>query len=126
VYHSLYNKFCPKRLHFSYAGMIARSQLAVLDFNCGVELVQAKTREGKHRYKLQFSKITQSWVVKKVSLAKEKAYIGHLMDEVVHIRSSPEYIWPQLKDVPEYIAPIEKPDKEESIQNMKTRFSVSQ
>ena len=54
-------------------------------------------------------------------------YIGHLVDEVVNIRSSPErYIRPQLKDVPEYIAPIEKPDKEESIQNMRTRFSVSQ
>ena len=87
--------------------MIARSQLAVLNFNCVVGLVQAKTMDGKHRYKLQFSKITQSWVVKKVSLAKEKAYIGHLVDEVVNIRSSPErYIRPQLKDVPEYLSLI--------------------
>ena len=35
-YYSLYNKYCPKRLHFSYEGRIARSQLAVLDFNTGV------------------------------------------------------------------------------------------
>jgi len=41
--------------------MIERSQLAVLEFNRGVELVQAKTREEKQRY----MKITQSWVVKK-------------------------------------------------------------
>ena len=33
VYNSLYNKFSPKRLHFSSPGMIARAQLAVLDFN---------------------------------------------------------------------------------------------
>ena len=29
VYHSLYNKWAPKRQHFSYAGMLARCQLAV-------------------------------------------------------------------------------------------------
>ena len=33
VYHSLYNKYSPKRLHFSYPFMIARVQLAVLEFN---------------------------------------------------------------------------------------------
>ena len=85
VYHSLYNKYCPKRLHFSYAGMIAHSQLAVLDFNTGVCVIQAETRDGIKRYKLQFSKITQSWVVKKVKNAKEKTYIDHLMFEVFNI-----------------------------------------
>lgn len=29
VYHSLYNKWAPKSQHFSYLGMITRSQLAV-------------------------------------------------------------------------------------------------
>jgi hypothetical protein len=57
VYHSLYNKYCPKRLHFSYTGMIARSQLAVLDFNSGVGLVQAETKDGKPRFKLLFTKV---------------------------------------------------------------------
>ena len=33
VYHSLYNKWMPKSHHFSYNGIIARSQLAALDFN---------------------------------------------------------------------------------------------
>jgi len=33
--------------------MIARSQLAVLDFNCGVGLNQAVTKSGKLRYKQQ-------------------------------------------------------------------------
>ena len=36
VYHSVYNKYSPKRLHFSLRGIIARAELAVLDFNCGV------------------------------------------------------------------------------------------
>ena len=34
VYHSLYNKFCRKRSHFGWDGMVARSQLAILDYNC--------------------------------------------------------------------------------------------
>ena len=36
VYHSLYNKYSPKRLHFSLRETIARAELAALDFNCGV------------------------------------------------------------------------------------------
>ena len=36
VYHSPYNKYSSKRLHFSYPGMIARAQFAVPDFNSGV------------------------------------------------------------------------------------------
>ena len=57
VYHSLYNKFCPKRLYFCYRGMI---------FNAGVGLSQAKTKDGNLRYKQRFSKVTKSWVVKKI------------------------------------------------------------
>ena len=33
VYHSLRNKYAPKRFHFSYEGMLKRSQLAILDWN---------------------------------------------------------------------------------------------
>ena len=59
VYHSLHNKYCPKRLHFSYEGMIACSQLVVLDFNAGDGLKQAETKLGELRFKQQFSKVTQ-------------------------------------------------------------------
>ena len=90
VYHSLYNKYCPKWLHFSYNGMIARSQLAVLDFNSGVGSQQAVTKAGNLRYKQQFSRVTQNWVVKKVSSKKERMYIKHLMDFVIHIKLTKE------------------------------------
>ena len=33
VYHALYTIFCPKRIHFSFHGMITRAQMAVMDFN---------------------------------------------------------------------------------------------
>ena len=35
VFHSLYNLYCPKRISFSYEGMYARTQLAVMDHNSG-------------------------------------------------------------------------------------------
>ena len=57
VYHSLYNKQSPKRLHFSYLVMIARVQLAVRAFNSGVGLAHRKNKQGDIQYKHQFSKI---------------------------------------------------------------------
>ena len=58
VYHSVQNKYCPKRLHFTYRAMITRGELAALDFNAGVGLQHAKTKEGELRYIQQFSRIT--------------------------------------------------------------------
>ncbi len=125
VYHSLYNKYSPKRLHFSYHGMIARAQLAILDFNSGVRLPQAKTKSGKLKFKQQFSKVTQTWVVKKLASPKDRAYLNHLIDEVKHIQlSGEEYPLPSLGNVPSNIAPTEKPNKQEAIDNMRTRFLV--
>ena len=38
VFHSVLNKYCPKRLHFTLEGMITRTQLAELDYNTQVTL----------------------------------------------------------------------------------------
>ena len=40
-YHSVLLKYAPKREHFSYNGMVARTQLAVLDHNSNVHRQQA-------------------------------------------------------------------------------------
>ena len=66
--------------------MIARSQLVVLEFNASVGLKQAETELGELRLKQQFSKVTQSWVAKRIILKKNKMYLNHLMDEVVHLQ----------------------------------------
>ena len=60
VFHSVLNKYCPKRLHFMLEGLIERTHLAVLDYNCGSSNTQATTKEGKQRYKEIFSKVTQN------------------------------------------------------------------
>ena len=54
VYHSLYNRWLPKSIHFSFHGMIARTQLAILDFNSGSNLNQATTKKGKKTIQYQF------------------------------------------------------------------------
>ena len=113
VYHSLCNKYSPKRLHFSLREMIARGELAVLDFNCGVGVGQAKTKSGKLHFKQQIRE------------PKDRAYIQHLMDEVMYIQNSNEkYESPKLENIPKTITQIEKPNKEEAIKNIHTRFSI--
>ncbi|XP_057295234.1 uncharacterized protein LOC130623738 [Hydractinia symbiolongicarpus] len=82
VYHSLLNKYCPKRLAFSYAGMAARTQLAVLDHNSAVKRQQATTSDGRLKFKVSFTKITKEWVAKKLMDPKEKKYQEDLMKEV--------------------------------------------
>ena len=60
IYHSLYNKWAPKRQHFSYPGMLARSQLAIMDFNEGSNLEQTTTEKGDERYNVEFSKLPKA------------------------------------------------------------------
>ena len=45
------------------------------------------------------------------------------MDEVMYIQNS-KYQLPRLENIPKTIAQIEKPNKEEAIKNIRTRFSV--
>lgn len=46
VYHNIMLKYMPKRLHFGYDTMVARTQLAILDNNYNVGREQAETSEG--------------------------------------------------------------------------------
>ena len=85
--------------------MIARSQLAVLDFNAGAEVVHAETKDERKKHKLQFSKVTQTWVVKRVYEGKEKSYIQHLLNEISDVKAVKQVTLPSLKNVPVNIAP---------------------
>ena len=106
--------------------MKARAQLAVLDFNTRVGLEQSKNKKGELRFKHLFSKITQSWVVKKIPETKEKStYRNHILDEIQYIQStSIIYETPKLVNVPKYIGGVEKPPKTATISNIKSRFKV--
>ena len=92
--------------------MIARAQLAVLDYNCGSNNTQAT------------KKVAQNWVVKKTSETKDREYIHELLSST--LEASPDTSGdklPRIGSIPPNIAPIKKPDKE-AIENMKTRFKI--
>ena len=63
VYHSVLTKYCPKRQHFGYRGMVARTQLAALDHNHNTGRNQATTATGEEkRHKLVFPKAKKQWI----------------------------------------------------------------
>ncbi|KAL5021024.1 hypothetical protein ScPMuIL_000179 [Solemya velum] len=69
-YHFLITKYCPKRQHFGMEGMIARTQLAALDYSHNVNRKQAVVMKGKDkgqlRYKSVCTKQNKQWVLKPV------------------------------------------------------------
>ena len=62
------------------------------------------------------------WVRVPLQSLKNKIYLNHLMDEVVHLNLSKEYPIPALKNVAKNIALVKKRDKKRSINTMRTRF----
>ena len=60
AFHSLINKYCPKRQSFSYKGMISRTELAAMDHNSNLSRAQAKTADGRLRYNAVFPKGTKN------------------------------------------------------------------
>ena len=47
VYHNVTLKYAPKRLHFTYDSMRARTELAIIDHNMNVGRLQKTTKDGK-------------------------------------------------------------------------------
>ena len=71
------------------------------------------------------SRVTQSWVIKKIASSKDKFYIKHLRSKVIHIQKSNEQCpVPKLVNIPKYIASVERPDKEDAIKKHAYSFSV--
>ena len=81
VYHSVMTKYCPKREHFDFDAMCARTQLAVLDHNSNVGRPQATTRTGELRYTRAYTKQRGQWVARKVYAKKSYVYLHSLLDD---------------------------------------------
>lgn len=125
IYHSVYNKWAPKRQHFSYAGMITRSQLAIMDFNEGSNLEQATTKKGEKRYNVQFSKITKSWSAKPVKKEKDRGYLHQMVKETIESAGKSNLLEkPLIPTIPKNIASTPKPNKKDVIENQISRFGI--
>ena len=102
----------------SFYGMIARTQLAVLHFNEAMKCEHALTKDRVPRFKLQYSKLSKTYVVKPIKTAPEKVYIEDL-SQVLRITTEPDTSKPKLPNLPKI---FDKPEKEEVINKSYTRF----
>ena len=50
IFHALLKKWILKIQHFSQLRMVTRSQLAIMEFNSGSDVPQAKTKGGQGKY----------------------------------------------------------------------------
>ena len=90
--------------------MIARTQLAVMDFNDSICNEQATTADGSLSYKQVFSGVTQSWVVKKVMKKQNRSYLAPLLRLTLAPNNNKNYL-PVLGDIPKNVANKDKLQK---------------
>ena len=123
VYHSLYNKYMPKRQHFCYKGMVGRSQLAALDHNSGTGREQTVSSSDVRRYRYVYPKGMNDWVVKPVFEKKTKPHVAEMLHAVLESRAlgnEPEQL--EVPQLPKNIAPVPWPPKEELLARHASRF----
>ena len=105
-------------------GMIARTQLAVMDFNNSMCNEQATTAHGSLSYKQVFSRGTQSWVVKKVMKKRNRSYLEPLLRLTLNMTpNNNKNHLPVLGYISKNIANKDKPEKLTAKRNSKSRFS---
>ena len=115
----------PKSHHFSFSGMLARSQLAAIDFNLSCDLPQAKTMDGEDRYNVSFSKFTNKWTSKPIKEKKYRNRFHGMVSRTLEIISQRETLpTPNIPDLPQNIAPIVKPSKDEVVKSQNSRFEM--
>ena len=122
VKHALDNKWAPKSTHFSYQSMLARGQLAIIDFNLGADLEQAETSGEKRCYQA-CSKMTKSWAIKPIKWLKDRQLFQDMVDRTVDVVINKEQLpGPDIPVLPSNIATVEKPDKKEAVARHRSRL----
>lgn len=129
VFHSLMLKYLPKREHFSYRGMVARTQLAAMDHNFNLDRSQAVTSNkdghgGQERYKVVFPKGRKNWVAKPMKKKKSYKYVFDMLYNVVKVKLEGRKVTGiTVPDkIPKNIAPMPRPEKNGIIARHKSRF----
>ena len=118
-YHSLMTKYAPKREHFCYNGMVARTQLVVLDHNANVSRSQAEVKKGSNqgekRFKIVCSKQRKNWVAKEIKVPKSYSYVEGMMNDVILCKKGKKIKY-KPKIQAKCIAPTPKPPKQDIIE----------
>ena len=105
-------------------GMIARTEIAILDFNSGASCEQAETKSGKKRFKLQYSRVSNNWVTKPIKSKKEKTFITDILEKIKTLRINETTVeMPDVSVVPKCMYSDSKPNKEEALKIKVSRFN---
>ena len=127
-YHSPMTKYVPKREHFSYNGMVARTQLAILDHNANTTRSQAEVKkgacQGEKRYKLVCSKQRKNWVVKEIKTPKSYSHIEGMMDDVILCQEGKKFPHKPTQQA-KHTAPTPKPCKQDFIAKHQSRLGMA-
>ena len=125
VFHALLNKYAPKRLHFSYPGMVMRTQLAVIDHNEHVGRQQATLKDGcTSKWETPYNKVTRQWFARPVKEPKQHDSFYEIADDVeLAARARQQSSRPAMPKLPKNIAPVQKPEKSELIARQRSRFT---
>ena len=123
-YHSMMLKYTPKRQHFPYAGMKARTMLAALDWN-SKEREALLDDEGNVKESVVYSKRRKAWVKKIRYKKSEMKHTYPLLLRLLEVHLQKVALPPIY--VPESLAVHIGPDKPELEQMSRTvtRFSVA-
>ena len=125
MYHGLMaKKYCHKLQHYSYHGMRARTQLAILDHNQNAGRSQAQTKDGSLKHKFVCPKGTGGWVAKPKYEDKSYQFLDDLMATLVAFKRGDTEVPPlPPKPAGRNIAPITRPPKEELLAKQRSRFN---
>ena len=123
VFHSLSNKYSPKRQHFFSASQYAQHQLSVMDQISGTEHDYKRNSSGDVVTKIQYSKSSKCWVSKPVRKKKQKKYLQEMMEKVVEIKAKSITLdTPNLPKTPANIAPTPRPENMDSHKIVRSQF----
>ena len=117
-YHSVITKYVPKREHFSYKGMAARTQLAILHHNAkwaeSRPKLQKGASQGVKRYKIACGKQRKNWVAKEIKKPKTYQHVEGMMQDVILCKQGKKFEYKPNKQA-KCIAPTPKPPKQDVI-----------
>ena len=126
-FHNMLLKYCPKRKHYFYPGMLARLQLAVLDHNNNTARKPAKIRKGPRRGEeqvaLKYSKRSHSWVEKMIKEKKDHSYLVDIMENILKMKTGEIHVEaPSLPELPKNVARTPRPSREEVSAHKYSRY----
>ncbi|XP_063063564.1 uncharacterized protein LOC134456062 [Engraulis encrasicolus] len=128
AYHSVMLKYVPKRLHFNYDSIRARTQLAIMDHNENVGRQQATTKAGELRWSFPYSRQSGDWVSKPIYQKTTQTFRRTLIERALEMRDdasiayTEQYKKPRCKRLLQNIAPVARPDKNFLVARRTSRF----